>query len=102
MAQVRARTVIVAIAIAPAMLAICNGLAMSADMPFKAAPPPPVFSWTGCYLGGHIGTGWGIKTFNGGPFAGTFPTSAALPNVTLSLALSDNNIDLDSSRFLGG
>ena len=32
---------------------------------YKAAPPmlapAPVFSWTGCYLGGHVGGGWGRK-----------------------------------------
>ena len=38
--------------------------ALAADlgrMPVKAAPPAPVrvFSWTGCYLGGHVGWGWG-------------------------------------------
>ena len=37
------------------------GPAMAADMPVKApimrAPPPPVFSWTGCYLGGGGGYG---------------------------------------------
>ena len=35
--------------------------AMAADMPvkYKAPPPPPVyFSWTGCYVGGHIGGLW--------------------------------------------
>jgi outer membrane immunogenic protein len=32
---------------------------------YKAAPsaaPVPIFSWTGCYLGGHIGGGWGRET----------------------------------------
>jgi outer membrane immunogenic protein len=35
--------------------------AFAADMAFKApAPvPPPSFSWTGCYIGGHGGYGWG-------------------------------------------
>jgi outer membrane immunogenic protein len=27
----------------------------------KAPVPPPVFSWTGCYLGAHVGGGWGSK-----------------------------------------
>jgi outer membrane immunogenic protein len=33
--------------------------AMAADMPaaYKASPPAPVFTWTGCYLGGNGGGG---------------------------------------------
>src|SRR5262245_55746124 len=35
----------------------------AADMPVKARPapaviPPPVYNWTGCYLGGNIGGAW--------------------------------------------
>lgn len=39
---------------------------MAADMPVKARPAPPVpyFSWTGCYLGAHIGGAWGRKEFS--------------------------------------
>ena len=36
--------------------------ANAADMPVKARPMPmvaPVFSWTGCYAGAHVGAGWG-------------------------------------------
>jgi outer membrane immunogenic protein len=39
--------------------------AMAADMrmPVKAAPAPvvTVFSWTGCYIGGHVGYAWSKK-----------------------------------------
>src|SRR5215470_16515042 len=39
--------------------------AQAADLPVKAAPAPaPVYSWTGCYWGGHVGWGWGRKTVN--------------------------------------
>lgn len=47
------------------------GSAQAADLgprrPVYKAPPPamvpaPVFSWTGCYIGGNIGGGWGRKT----------------------------------------
>ena len=31
--------------------------AHSADLAVKA-PPPPVFSWTGFYIGANIGGGW--------------------------------------------
>jgi outer membrane immunogenic protein len=31
----------------------------AADMPVKyKAPPPVVLSWTGCYVGAHVGGGW--------------------------------------------
>ncbi len=44
---------------APAFLACCAS-AFAADMPLKAPPPPPapVFTWTGCYLGGSVGGIW--------------------------------------------
>jgi len=33
--------------------------ALSADMPLKAPPPPvPLWSWSGCYIGGNVGVGW--------------------------------------------
>ena len=39
----------------------------AADLPRKAppmvAPPPPVFSWTGCYVGAQGGWGWGRKRY---------------------------------------
>ena len=40
--------------------------AAAADLPRYKAPAPapsygPVASWTGCYLGGHVGGGWGNK-----------------------------------------
>ena len=42
-------------------------IASAADLPRKApayVPPPlpPAFTWTGCYIGGHLGGGWGDKT----------------------------------------
>jgi outer membrane immunogenic protein len=41
--------------------------AFAADMPvpapaYKAPPPLPVFSWTGWYIGGNAGYGWGSST----------------------------------------
>jgi outer membrane immunogenic protein len=35
------------------------GAALAADLPIQPPPAPaPVFTWTGVYLGGHIGYGW--------------------------------------------
>jgi outer membrane immunogenic protein len=42
-----------------ALAAVIAGPAMAADMPLKAPPPPPVFSWTGCYVGIEGGGVWG-------------------------------------------
>ena len=45
-------------------LAVLAGPAMAADLQarpplYKAPPPPvPVWSWTGCYIGGHLGGGY--------------------------------------------
>jgi len=61
-------------------------------MPYKAPPPPPVpyFSWTGCYIGGHVGGAWGHRSFN--DFAFTTP---------LGTFFGGNN-DVDHSGWLGG
>src|SRR5688572_33194239 len=42
---------------------LAAGPANAADMPTKAPPRPvavpPAFSWSGCYIGGNVGWGWG-------------------------------------------
>src|SRR6202035_5236725 len=40
------------------------GPALAAGMPVnvtRAPIPPPIFSWTGCHLGGHVGRGGGSE-----------------------------------------
>src|SRR6266567_1751770 len=56
---------------------------------WRNAPPPVVapvmlFSWTGCYLGGHIGGGWGRKT-------------VSAPELAPGISITGN-----TSGFLGG
>src|SRR5690242_13914408 len=46
----------------------------AADLPVKARPPAVVvaYSWTGLYVGGHVGYGWADKDWSdplGPPFA---------------------------------
>ena len=50
---------------------VAAGSANAADLSLRPAPrvapavaPIPVFSWTGCYVGGHAGWGWGRKEFH--------------------------------------
>ena len=45
-----------------ALAAIMTGPAVAADLPLaEPAPFAARFSWTGCYLGGHVGGGFGTK-----------------------------------------
>jgi outer membrane immunogenic protein len=53
------------------VLALTVGAANAADIarPVYKNPPPPVavpvpFSWTGFYIGAHIGSGWGTKEWD--------------------------------------
>ena len=55
-----------------ALIAImAGGSAGAADLsrPVYKAPPAlaPVYSWTGCYIGGNVGGGWGDQTANLAP-----------------------------------
>jgi outer membrane immunogenic protein len=47
---------------AVAALAFAGGSALAADLPVRAptykAPPPVYYSWSGFYIGGHLGYGW--------------------------------------------
>jgi len=48
-------------------LASIAGSALAADLPYRApppyAPPIPIFTWTGIYIGGQIGYAWGKDSY---------------------------------------
>jgi outer membrane immunogenic protein len=55
--------------------------AVAADLPVKAAPPPPALPWTGFYIGANVGGGFSEKTFfdNFLPFGGPIGAVDASP-----------------------
>src|SRR5262245_32622239 len=71
-------------------------IASAADLPRKAPaytpPPPPVYSWTGFYVGGNIGYGWG----NGDTDFIPLPTAAGFVN------LAPTTLSTDPKGVIGG
>ena len=66
-----------------------TGSAFAADLPSPApppvyVPPAPVFTWTGVYVGGQIGYGWGKDdaTISDGGFANGFTPPPPAPPAT--------------------
>ncbi len=86
---------------AAALLAGFAQSASAADLPIRKAPPPPlpVFSWTGVYIGVHVGAGWGTKEWD--QFINVpgvaVPGVAATPAFTL---VTDSSHTVNG--FLGG
>src|SRR5215475_6844266 len=55
---------IVLVGVGAALMAIPSANAADLGRSAYKAPPPgvPAFSWTGCYIGGNVGGGWGRET----------------------------------------
>jgi outer membrane immunogenic protein len=71
-------------AVSQCALIACSG-ADAADLPMKARPmlAPPVYSWTGCYAGAHLGFGWArqevtASNYSYGPGGTTIAATNAL------------------------
>jgi outer membrane immunogenic protein len=63
-----------------AALALFAAPGFAADLPMKAPAyvPPPVYDWTGFYIGGNAGWGWDtVKSTEIAPGAGAFPIGTA-------------------------
>jgi outer membrane immunogenic protein len=69
---VKAKTLIASVA----LIFLGTTAAGAADLPGKAqpAPPPPVFSWTGFYIGGNIGGAWSDTNWTDTLFPANFST----------------------------
>ena len=90
--------------IALATCAQANAADLPARMPVKARPvaaPIPLFSWTGCYFGAHVGGGWGRKTFSD-PADPNVPGSSSGQATFFVGWLDPGSLDVDPSGFLGG
>jgi outer membrane immunogenic protein len=60
-------------------IALTGSAAFAADLPYRAPPPaylppPPVFTWTGIYIGGQVGYAWGTGA---NKFTGFDPVTGA-------------------------
>lgn len=80
-------------AAAAAVLIAATVTSSAADMAVKAPRVSPVWSWTGFYLGGHVGAGWGTTE-------STLESIVApgFPAVGIGFPVAQNN----RSGFLGG
>jgi outer membrane immunogenic protein len=69
---------------------LCSTTAFAADLPVVSPPPPPMFTWTGFYLGANLGLG-------GDRFV--YPFSAAAVDGTAAFA---GSVSITSSGIIGG
>ncbi len=71
-----------------AVAALLGTRALAADIPLKAPPPPtPVYGWTGFYVGGNFGYGWGDPETT----AAGSGTTVLHPTFPASFAFTDLN-----------
>jgi len=82
------KTMLVGVGAALIAIAPANAADLGRRPVYKAPPPAvvpaPAFSWTGCYIGGNVGGGWGRKT-------------ASAPNLAPGISVSG-----DTDGVIGG
>ena len=75
------------------LAAMIAGPAMAADMPLKAPPPVAIFSWTGCYIGAHVGGKSGdAQVHYGANILGVAPGTQANDPIRMSGAIGGGQI----------
>lgn len=78
------------LAVAGVLAVALAGSASAADLaPIYKAPPVAAFSWTGCYVGGHVGGAVNDSNLTAYPGAGA--TAAAVAANTTSYGFSDTS-----------
>jgi outer membrane immunogenic protein len=76
------------------------GSAVAADLPSRAPPPVylppvPIFTWTGIYVGGQIGYGWGKANGSVGDYFGDYFSSSTTTNGVIGGAHVGYNLQLN-------
>lgn len=85
-----------------ALAAMLAGPAKAADMPVKAVPVVAVFSWTGCYVGAHVGGKASRSWVNyGNNTLAVAPGTSATDPIFMSGALGGAQIGCNY-QFAGG
>src|SRR5690606_21306556 len=98
------------VAISAIALLACTSLASAADFggptyggSLKDGPAPTVYKWTGLYVGGHAGYGWG--EMSGDALTRTDPTvpyGPAFGGPTFAGTDADNRLSIDMDGWLAG
>jgi len=89
------------------ILPFVTGVAYAADLP-SAAPapapapyiPPPVFTWTGFYVGGYVGGEWNNTRFPRNDGAATAPTSLDASGI-VGGGIIGGNYQFDNNLVVG-
>jgi len=90
-----------------ALSALLTGAALAADLPTKAPllSPVPVYKWSGFYVGGQVGTGWGTSQTNvdvGNTFIGAPVNQTVNQLIAGSLGLTVPLPQVQMNGFVGG
>jgi outer membrane immunogenic protein len=83
-----------------AVASVISAPAFAADMYVKARPVVPAYNWTGCYIGGNGGWGWGSESSNLAPSGD--PVSQAFWNPAFNAGAAPSAFNYNTSGGLGG
>jgi outer membrane immunogenic protein len=79
-------------------------MASADDRPRKVpayTPPPPVYDWTGFYVGANIGGGWGSTALSNPPFIGAPPSASHDSSEVLGGLQLGHNWQLNRNSVIG-